>query len=134
MAYAPINRGVQVPSDLSAVAFEDADISLFELFLAVMGGTRPGIIEVRTFARCRLQGPAVVLISGGVQFDGCNFGDSGGDIRNLLLAPVGTHALGTIPMRNCRFDGCEFYNVGFTGSQSVIDMMSGVPSGGGSPQ
>ncbi len=131
MAYVPINRPVHVATDLTALAFEDVDISLFELFVSVMGGTRPGMVVGRTFRRCRLQGPAIVLVAGGVRFESSNFGDSGGDIRNLLLQPVGDRALGTIPMRDCLFEGCEFYNVGFTGSQSVIDMMSAVGSGGG---
>lgn len=128
MAYVPINRPIKVATDFTPHTFEDVDISLFEFFVSVMGGTRPGIIEGRTFRRCRLQGPAIVLVSVGVQFESSNFGDSGGDIRNLLLQPVGDRAMGTIPMRDCLFEGCEFYNVGFTGSQSVIDMMSGVRS------
>ncbi|WP_420470405.1 hypothetical protein [Brevundimonas sp. FT23042] len=126
MAYTPINRPVRVAPNLKATLFEDVDINLFDLYAAVIGGAQPGIIEGRTFRRCRLQGPAVILISMGVTFDDTNFGDSGGNIRNLLLQPMGSHSLGTMPLRNCSFENCEFYNVGFTGSQSVLDMMAGV--------
>lgn len=129
MAYIPINRPVRVATDLKATVFEDVDISLFELYAAVVGGSHPGLIEGRTFRRCRLQGPAIVLVSAGVTFDDTNFGDSGGDMRNLLLQPMASRALGTMPMRNCSFENCEFFNVGFTGSQTVLDMMAGVPAG-----
>jgi hypothetical protein len=130
MAYTPINRPVRVATDLKAKLFEDVDINLFELYAAVVGGALPGLIQSRVFRRCRLQGPAIVLISAGVTFDDTNFGDSGGDIRNLLLQPLGARALGTIPMRDCAFENCEFFNVGFTGPQTVLDMMAGVPAAG----
>lgn len=134
MAYIPINRPVRVATDLTATVFEDVDINLFELYAAVVGGSQPGLIEGRTFRRCRLQGPAIMLVSAGVTFDDTNFGDSGGDIRNLLLQPMGPRALGTIPMRSCAFENCEFFNVGFTGPQHVLDMMAGVPTGPGAAQ
>jgi hypothetical protein len=131
MTYVPINRPIRVASDLTATTFQDVDISLFELFAAVTGHARPGLIEGRTFRGCRLQGPAIVLASSGVTFEGVNFGDSGGDMRNLLLQPVGPRALGTIPLRNCTFVNCEFIYVGFTGPQSFLDMMAGVPTRSG---
>ena len=68
MAYVPINRPVRVAADLKASVFEDVDINLFELYVASVGGTAPGLIEGRTFRRCRLQGPAIVLVSAGVTF------------------------------------------------------------------
>jgi len=132
MAYVPINRPVRVATDLKASVFEDVDINLYDLYAAVVGGARPGLIEGRTFRRCRLQGPAIVLVSAGVTFDDTNFGDSGGDIRNLLLQPMGSRALGTMPLRDCAFENCEFFNVGFTGPQPVLDMLAGVgPAPGG---
>ena len=48
-----------------------------------------GVIEDKTFIDCRLEGPAVVMPVGACEFDGCDMGYSGGDVRNLLLAPVG---------------------------------------------
>ena len=126
MTYTPINRPVNVAQDLKATVFEDLDISLFDLYVAVVGHALPGVIEGRTFRRCRLQGPAVILASHGVHFENTNFGDSGGDIKNLLLQPMGPRALGTLPMRNCTFEGCEFYNVAFTGSKETLDSMAQV--------
>lgn len=126
MAHIPLNRPIRPAVDLRATVFEDVDMNLFELYAAVIGSARPEMITGRTFRRCRLQGPAVLLASSGVQFDNTNFGDGKGDIRNLLLRPMGDHAFGTVPMRDCVFDNCEFYNVGFTGPQSFLDMMSGI--------
>ncbi len=124
MTYQPITRPVAVARDLHAARFEDVDVNLFELYAAC--AERSGLIMGRTFVRCRIQGPAIMLVSAGVQFDGCNFGDRDGDMRNLVLRPEGPRALGTVPMRDCRFEGCEFFNVGFTGSPQVIDLLLAV--------
>lgn len=120
MSLRPINRPVNVATDLGAPRFENVDINLFELY-AHGADKGIGIITNRVFIGCRLQGPAIILVSAGVRFDDCNFGDSGGDIRNLILYPAGDRALGTVPMRDCRFEGCEFYNVGYTGNRDFLD-------------
>ena len=124
MSYQPITRSVRVAGNLHAERFEDVDVNLFELYAAC--AERTGLITGRNFVRCRIQGPAIMLVSAGVTFDGCNFGDRDGDMRNLVLRPAGPRALGTVPMRDCRFEGCEFFNVGFTGSHQVIDMLLAV--------
>lgn len=124
MNYQPITRSVRVAGNLHAERFEDVDVNLFELYAAC--AERTGLITGRNFVRCRIQGPAIMLVSAGVTFDGCNFGDRAGDMRNLVLRPAGPRALGTVPMRDCRFEGCEFFNVGFTGSHQVIDMLLAV--------
>lgn len=123
----PINRPLMVARDLNASSFENVDIILYELFSATAAKGLP-LIEGRTFTGCRFQGPAIVLVADGTTFKDTNFGDSRGGMGNLLLRPVGDKALGTIPMRDCRFVGCEFYNVGFTGSQELIDQMAAVPT------
>ena len=61
-------------------------------------------------------------------FDETNFGDSRGDIRNLVLKPVGDKAIGTVPMRDCAFIGCEFYGVGFTGTDEFIAQIVALPN------
>jgi hypothetical protein len=121
----PINRPVKVAQDLSKTAFEDEDINLFELFAAA-NGAAPGVIVDRTFTGCRIQGPAVMLVSAGVRFNDVNFGSPDGEMRNLVLRPAGERAYGTIPMRNCVFDGCEFYNVGFTGPEDILNQLLAV--------
>lgn len=125
MTRLPITREVRVAQDLKATVFEDVDVNLFDLHVAHHSAGL-GIIQGRTFRGCRIQGPAIMLVSVGVQFGDCNFGDPDGDMRNLILRPAGPRALGTIPFRDTVFDGCEFYNVGFTGSADVLDQLLGV--------
>lgn len=129
MSGRPIDRPVRVATDLSVAAFEDLDISLFDLY-ADAAARGEGLIRDRAFRGCRLQGPAILLISSGVSFDDVNFGDSRNDIRNLVLRPEGALALGTIPLRDCTFEGCEFYNVGFTGDEDFLAMILSI----GTPQ
>ena len=71
MNYQPIASPVRVASDLHAGRFEDVDVNLFELYAAC--AEQSGLISGRTFTRCRIQGPAIMLVSAGVTFDGCNF-------------------------------------------------------------
>ena len=119
----PINRPLADPTDLNAEVFENVDIILYELFASA---SRKGVplIQGRTFRGCRFQGPAIVLATDTVSFTDTNFGDSRGGIGNLLLRPVGDKAIGTIPMRDCTFIGCEFYGVGFTGTEEFIAQVS----------
>ncbi len=129
MSRRPIDRPVRVATDLSASVFEDLDINLFDLY-ADAAARGVGLIQDRTFRGCRLQGPAILLVASGVSFDDVNFGDSRNDIRNLVLRPEGALALGTIPLRDCTFEGCEFYNVGFTGDEAFLSLILSI----GTPQ
>ncbi|MBB5747331.1 hypothetical protein [Brevundimonas variabilis] len=118
----PITRPVNVARDLSVSDIRDVDFSLFDLFAAEMMLGR-SLVEGKTVTGCRIQGPAVLLASTGVTFDGVNFGDSGGDIRNLIMKPEGSKAIGAIPFRDCAFVNCEFYGVGFTGDAAFLEQI-----------
>ena len=127
MSRLPINRPVALAADFGATVFENLDLSLPDVFAhAARNGA--ALIQGRTFKGCRIQGPAIVLVSDGVTFDETNFGDSRGDIRNLVLRPVGDKAIGTVPMRDCAFIGCEFYGVGFTGTDEFIAQIVALPN------
>ena len=115
----PINRPLADASDLNAATFENVDIILYELYAAASAKGVP-LVEGRTFTGCRFQGPAVILVSNGVTFTDTNFGDGRGSIKNLLTRSLGDKAIGTIPMRDCHFIGCEFYGVGFTGTSEFL--------------
>ena len=119
----PINRPLADAPDLNATTFENVDIILYELYSAASAQGVP-LVQGRTFRGCRFQGPAIVLVSNGVTFNDTNFGDGRGSIQNLLVRPVGDKAIGTIPMRDCHFIGCEFYGVGFTGTDEFIAEVS----------
>lgn len=124
----PITRAVKVADDMKATLFEGVDLNLFDLHVGNHGGAL-GVITGRTFRGCRLQGPAIMLVSSGVQFSDCNFGDPDGDMRNLVLRPSGNRALGTVPFRDTVFEGCEFFNVGFTGPAEILDQLLAVDAG-----
>ena len=118
----PITRPLNVAKDLGVSDIRDVDFSLFDLFAAEMMLGR-SLVEGKTITGCRIQGPAVMLASTGVTFDGVNFGDSGGDIRNLIMRSEGTKAIGAIPFRDCAFVNCEFYGVGFTGDAAFLEQV-----------
>jgi len=101
--------------------YEREQIWLPQLIAQTMAGGR-AIVEGKTFIDCRIEGPAVLLAVDGCDFDGCDMGASGGDLRNLLLRPVGPEkVIGAIAFRNCTFRRCAFFAVGFTGSPAFID-------------
>ena len=127
MSLLPINRPVALATDFGAAVFENLDLSLYDVFAHAARNGAP-LIQGRTFKGCRIQGPAIALVSNGVTFEETNFGDSRGDIRNLVLKPVGDKAIGTVPMRDCAFIGCEFYGVGFTGTDEFIAQIVALPN------
>lgn len=100
--------------------YENMHIWLPQLF-AEHARAGASVIEGKTFLNCRFEGPAVLLALGGCKFETCNMGESGGDPRNLLLAPVGSKkVVGVIPFRDCVFRDSAFYRIGFTGSQTFL--------------
>lgn len=101
--------------------YENAQIWLPQLF-AEHARAGAAVIESKTFIGCRFEGPAVLLPIAGCSFQGCNMGEAGGDIRNLLLAPVGAEkVVGVIPFRDCAFRDSAFFMVGFTGSSDFLN-------------
>lgn len=128
MSRLPITREVRIVKDYGAALFEDVDVNLFDLHVA-HHGSGLGVTTGRTFRGCRIQGPAIMLVSSGVRFNDCNFGDPDGDMRNLVLRPAGSRALGVVPLRDTLFDGCEFFNVGFTGPEVVLNDLLAVGQG-----
>ena len=61
-----------------------------------------------------------MLILPGTTFDAVNFGESKGDIGNMVLRPVRNMAIGAIPVINCAFRNCEFHALGFTGNEQIL--------------
>ena len=112
-------------ADLSATEIRDLDFSLYDLFA---GAARNGqqVVQGKTITGCRIHGPGVLLASMGVTFEDVNFGDSRGGMGNLLLRSLGDKAIGSVPVRDCAFISCEFYSVGFTGSEDFLQQMMGV--------
>lgn len=119
MSRLPITREVRVAPDYSVAVFEDVDVNLYDLHVA-SHGPGLGLTTGRTFRGCRIQGPAIMLVSAGVTFTECDFGAPDGVMASIVLRPTGGRALGTIPFRDTAFEGCEFFNVGFTGPEPIL--------------
>jgi hypothetical protein len=120
-----------VPADLAdRDLYEGMIIPLYMLYRQV-AAKGEGAITGKTFRNCRIDGPSVLLALGGNAFDGCHFGDTGGDVGSLLLQPLGKQTVtGAIPVGNCRFESCNFFAVGFTGAEQFLqDMRAAVTAG-----
>lgn len=83
------------------------------------------LIEGKTFTDCRLEGPAVIIPVGQCHFEACDFGFSNGDMRNLLLTPMGPQTVtGAIGFKDCTFTRCVFMAVGYTGTPEFLREMT----------
>ena len=86
------------------------------------------VIDGKTFTDCLIEGPAVMAVMNGTTFDSCAMGATS-DMRNLLYRPVSREKLaGVIGMSNCRFVRCRFAQVGFTGSDELLEELAGIKS------
>ncbi len=114
--------GWTVAQDFDHDHFEDVAISLVDLHRSRL---RKGEAELSgiVFKRCRIEGPAVMLVVGGCTFDGVNFGATRG-MDTLVLRPASkVGVVGGIPVRDCSFRDCQMFGVGFTGGQEFLDQL-----------
>lgn len=123
----PLTRPEKIATDLTGSDIRDVDFSLYELF-NVSARSGHGLVHGKTFTGCRIHGPGVLLASLGVTFENVNFGDSGGNIGNLLTRSLGDKAVGSVPVRDCAFVSCEFFGVAFTGPEEFLEQMMRVES------
>ena len=81
------------------------------------------VISGKTFTDCVIEGPAVLMATDDVVFDGCNMGATK-DARNLLVQAVGPKLTGVNPFANTRFVRCRFLGVAFTGHPDFIKQIA----------
>ena len=79
-------------------------------------------IADKTFTDCLIEGPAVLAVMTGTVFETCAMGTTK-DVRTVLYRPLGNTLAGVVGMVNCRFVRCRFVQVGFTGTDDVLDSM-----------
>jgi hypothetical protein len=117
------NTDWTVATDLNAKMFDRKAISIFDMYRETLrSGAR--VIEGRTFNNCRLEGPAVIAILGGLKFDRTDFGYTGGDVARLVLRSASsTGVVGVIPFKDCSFTGCNFFAVGYTGPEDFLQQI-----------
>lgn len=84
-------------------------------------------IDGKTFTECVIEGPAVMAVMNGTVFESCAMGTTS-DMRTLLYRPLSQKKMaGLVGMSNCRFIRCQFVQVGFTGTDTMLDeMLAGV--------
>lgn len=114
------------PRQLDPLAreFTGGRFALFDLYRANVQSGGGAVLEGRVFTDCVIEGPAVMLALEGVRFEGVNFGQTGGDMRNMLFRPMsGQMAIGSIPVRNCTFRNCQFQTLGITGPDELLNVL-----------
>lgn len=84
-------------------------------------------IDGKTFTDCVIEGPAVMAVMNGTVFESCAMGTTS-DMRTLLYRPLSqTKMAGLVGMSNCRFIRCRFVQVGYTGTDALLDeLLDGV--------
>ena len=92
-------------------------------------------IKDKVFTDCVIEGPAVLAVMAGTRFENCAMGTAT-DIKTLLFRPVSQEKMaGVVGMSNCRFVRCRFVQVGFTGSDGLIDeLQNGIQPRSSSPE
>ena len=81
-------------------------------------------IDGKTFTDCLIEGPAGIAVMTGTVIENTAMATTT-DVRYLLYRPVGqTKMAGVVGMANCRFVRCRFVQVGFTGSDQLIDELT----------
>lgn len=124
------NTAITIPSIGTGPEYQGLNIWLPAV--AVEAARRgEAMIENKVFRDCVIEGPAVLLPIGACNFEGCNMGDASGDIRNLLLQPLGPQKVtGTVAFKDCQFINCQFLRVGFTGTPEFLEQVQQVLTGG----
>lgn len=80
-------------------------------------------IDGKTFTDCLIEGPGVMAVMNGTVFDNCAMGATT-DVGALLYKPVGkTKMAGVIGVSNSRFVRCRFVQIGFTGSDELVEQL-----------
>jgi hypothetical protein len=112
-----------LPTDFNARVFDGNEVVLFDLFRETLRAGSP-MVEGRTFINCRLDGPAVMAAVAGCEFDSTDFGYDSGDIRSMIIRSAAPgRMIGALPFKDCKFIGCMFFAVGFTGPDQFLDQI-----------
>lgn len=111
--------GTQTQNVVERTSFEKEAIWLPQLAVQHWNAGQM-FIDGKTFTDCLIEGPGVMAVMNGTQFDSCAMGATT-DVRALLYHPVSREKMaGVIGMSNCRFVRCRFVQVGFTGSVELV--------------
>lgn len=118
----PMSAEQQASRDLVARTAFDNEAVWLPLLAVHCWNAGQTTIDGRTFTDCLIEGPAVMAVMDGCEFEGCNMGVAANP-RSLLLKPLGDKIAGAIGLSNCRFVRCRFVQIGFTGADTLLDQI-----------
>lgn len=78
-----------------------------------------GMLSGCVFTRCRIDGPAVLVLRRGALVD-CTLCGPSSDAVLWEIPRYRPQVVGAILVADCTFDNCTFFNVGFAGSPDLI--------------
>jgi hypothetical protein len=93
--------------------FEDRVVRMADL------AGESGLVDSVTFVGCDVKGPAV-LVPQGCTLTNCNLGGPSADAILWEVPASRTVIVGAILAKNCVFERCHFFNVGFAGPPELI--------------
>lgn len=94
-------------------AYRNEDVDLIAL-----ARESPFVLRGFTFEGCKLLGPAVLVPVGpDLTFDGNTLAPQG-----FWEVPQGRIYIGSIGIMECRFQGCDFSEIGLAGDRDFIDV------------
>ena len=125
MTTTPTLRPPASDDDMAKAVIENLRVSLFEVFRVNFQRTGEMFVTGKTFRHCTLEGPGVLMPIDGSLIESCQLGDALGDMRNLMLQPVGQKVIGALVYSGCTFENCQFRNIGFTGGPDFLNALVG---------
>jgi hypothetical protein len=97
----------------SATTYEDSVVRISELV------SSDGVLSGCVFNRCRIDGPAVLVLRGGSMVD-CDLGGPTSDAVLWEVPRYRPRVVGVILAEDCTFEKCAFSNVGIAGPPDLI--------------
>lgn len=80
-------------------------------------------IEGKTFTDCLIEGPALMAVMNDTRFESCAMGRTT-EVASLLYRPVSrTKMAGVVGVSNCLFVRCSFAQIGYTGSDELLEQL-----------
>ena len=96
-------------------AYSGQEIRLSDWAAQWQPGAQALIVEDEEFENCTFVGPGVLMFIGGVQF----YGNSIEQDALWVVDPERGYQ-GAVAVRNCRFTGCQFVNVGLATDAAFV--------------
>ena len=111
----PANTPPPTPAEISSRHIKGKTLRLTEL--EMIGG----LLVKMTFEDCHIDGPAIVVPTGGTSFQGCHIAYSATLESILWPFPSSQVVVGAIGLVDCEFKRCWIDGIGFAGPPDALD-------------